>query len=524
MDDQWNEQEDNEARLAELERIICADDPAARADALVEKAQLLHAEGESEYPAVIAHLEAAIELNETLDRPREQVFPNWFLGDVLSTQRKTEEAKACYHRAIAAARASAISHDAIPACLTSLATMARRECNDLLAIEYLKEAIEASADSIARMPVFSMYMQMQRSQVALNLFEEADKALDAAYEIASDNSVVRAMVDAQLEKVWIRLKQNRLDEVPELLELLEAGLEMAKHPFAQEFMDVLVLAYQTRTNPTVETIKGLDALREIGRERADGGMMGLVNIERARFFLAVENFAEARKVLRKLEVTAPQNLSRRFTLHEVHLLTAEAYEREGDWQNAAEYVSKAIETSKLVPIQREAEELMLRRAELQLQAGSFAFALAELESLPLDVWHPEEEAWIRHTFALARAYEALERHAESIEMANRLLCKLEPNGTAVAPEFDFPENLDAYWISAQLHELKCQALQGLGETATAASEAERAKYVYETTEDYESMARMNRVIKSATQSLITHEQKVVQQQEELGELPGGYWH
>jgi 5-methylcytosine-specific restriction endonuclease McrBC regulatory subunit McrC len=75
-----------------------------------------------------------------------------------------------------------------------------------------------------------------------------------------------------------------------------------------------------------------------------------------------------------------------------------------------------------------------------------------------------------------------------------------------------------------LHELKCQALQALGEIEPAAREAERAKSVYETTEDFESMARMNRVIKSTVQSLTTHEQKVVKQQEELGELPGGYWH
>ncbi len=524
-EDQWSEGEDNEARLAELDRTIAANDLSARADALVEKAQILHSEGESEYPAVIAHLEAAIDINSQLERSREQVFPHWLLGDVYVAKKNDEAAREAYLAAVRHARDASAAHDALPMCFSNLASISRRQQNDLEAIEYLTVAIEEAKQlTPGSMQLFGLYMQIVRSYDALNMFAEADECLDEAYEIAVKFNHVRPMVDAYLEKAWLRLKNNQLDELPQIFEKLEACLDLAVHPFAQEFMDVLLLAYQTRTNPTLDTIKGLEALRDIGRDRADAAMLGLVNIERARFHLAVGNFEEARKVLRKLEVTAPENFSRRYSLHEVHLLTAEAYEREGDWLSAIDYVKKALETSTRVPVLGETDQLRLRLGELHIQAGSYSLALAELEALPLDTWQSEEEGWIRQVFALARAYEASERHTESLVMANQLLCKIEPDGSKVLPEFDFPENLDAYWISAQLHELKCQALQALGEIEPAAREAEKAKSVYETTEDFESMARTTRAIKSTDQSPTTHEQKVVKQQEELGELPGGYWH
>ena len=392
------------------------------------------------------------------------VFPNWLLGDVYVAKKNDEAAKVAYLAAVKRARDASAAHEALPLCFSNLASISRRQQNDLQAIEYLTEAIEEAKQTAPdSMQLFGFYMQVVRSYDALKMFAEADKCLDEAYEIAVKFNHVRPMVDAYLEKAWLRLRNNQLEELPQIFEKLEACLDLAVHPFAQEFMDVLLLAYQTRTNPTVETIKGLEALREIGRDRADAGMLGLVNIERARFHLAVGNFEEARKILRKLEVTAPENFSRRYSIHEVNLLTAEAYERDGDWLTAIEYVKKALDSSAIVPVLGETEELRLRLGELHIQTGSYSLALTELEGLPLDTWSPEEEGWIRQVFALARAYEASDRHTESLVMANQLLCKIEPDGSKVLPEFDFPENLDAYWISAQLHELKCQALQALGE-------------------------------------------------------------
>ena len=524
-EDQWNENDDNEARIAELDRIIAADDLPARADALVEKAQLMHAEDSPDFALLMAHLQAAIDLNLELAREAELVFPYWMLGDVYVAKKDDEAARAAYLECLKYARLTSAAHFVLPSCLSALATIARRGRNELQAIEYLTESIdELRESSPGSMQLFNQLMQIERSYEALNMFTEAEACLDEAYQIAVSMNHIRPMNDAYLEKIWLRIRSNRLDEIPQLLEKLEAQLEMATHPFAQGFFDILVLSHQIRTNPTVETIKGLDSLREIGRERGDAGMLGLVNIERARFFIAVGNYAEARKVLRKLEITAPENLSRRFSLHEVHLLTAEAFEREGQWLPAIEYVQKAIETSSIVPVEGEADQLKLRLGELYLQSGSTAMALAELESLSLDTWQPEQEGWIRQTFALARAYEASDRHTESLFMANQLLCKIEPDGSAVMPEFDFPANLDANWLSAQLHELKFQALQALGEVETAASEAERAKAVYERNEDFESMVRISREIKAVNRTLVTREQKIAKQQEERGELPGAYWH
>jgi tetratricopeptide (TPR) repeat protein len=476
-----------EDRLAELQKRAASTDLTARADALEELAHYYFEDEDTSPRDTMPYVLAALEFSQSQGRDREVGILRYLLSSLHYTLDEYDFAHAEGLEALRIAREQ-LCTVYMTDVTAMLARIERRNGNLALALDYFAMAHESAMESrLEFWPAFGSLISSAQILGQLEMFNEALEKVEAAYDYAEQTRISLAMVDALNEKAWLLYRLGATDELPELMERIEANLERVKQPWSNEFFAINQCALDLAVNPNPTIIVRLDGLREAARERWNGGAaVALINYLRAEYFATTGDVDQAIKILRQVEILNETETLIRFTPHHLHFKAAQIAIGDARLEQGAELLRKAIDSYPERDDQARLGELRLWLAELELQAGLTTAALDDLQAVPRDAWQPNEAGWMRQSRLLAKTLGSLERHTESLMVANEVLSAV----------YGSEQDTATQRLAAEMHELKARNLSAIGDSERARSEFEQARDAYAGADDYDSMARVAKALKS----------------------------
>lgn len=479
-------EENPEERLAELQLKAASADLTARADALEELASYYYDDEDTSPRDTMPYVLAALEFSQSQGRDREVGILRYLLASLHYTLDEHELAHAEGLEALRIAREQ-LCTVYMTDITAMLARIERRNGNLALALDYFAMAHESAMESrLEFWQAFGSLISSAQILGQLEMFDSALEKVDAAYAYAEETRINLAMVDALNEKAWLLYRLGAVDELPALLERIEANLERVKQPWSNEFFAINQCAYDLAVNPNPTVLARLDGLRDAARDRWNGGAaVALVNYLRAEYFAGAGDVDQALKILRQVEILNETETLIRFSPHHLQLKATQIAVSDGRLEQGVELLRKAIASYPERDDLARLGELRLWLAELELQAGKATDALDDLQAVPRDAWQPNEASWMRQSRLLAKTLGSLERHTESLMVANEVLSAV----------YGSEQNPATQRLAAEMHELKARNLSAIGDAERARSEFEQARDAYAGADDYDSMARVAKALK-----------------------------
>ncbi len=479
--------EDPQSSLAALQIKAASTDLNVRAEALEEIAGHYFYDEATTPRETMPYVAAAIEFSTSQGREREVGLLRYMLSSLHYMLDEYELAQAEGLESLRIARAH-LSTLFVTDITAMLGRIERRNGNLALALDYFAMAHESAMENgLEFWPAFGSLISSAQILGQLEMFDAAIEKVDAAYAYAEQSRINVAMVDALNEKALLLYRLGATDEMPELLERIEAQLERVKQPWSNEFFAINQCAFELATNPNPGTIVRLDGLREAARERWNAGAaVALINYLRAQYYASEGDVDQALKLLRQVQILNETETLVRFSDHHLELTSAQLAVSDGRLEQGAELLRKAIDSYPERDDMARLGELRIWLAELELQSGQTTAALDDLQSVPRDAWQPNEASWMRQSRLLAKTLGSLQRHTESLMVANEILAAVYGSEQDVAHQS----------IAAEMHELKARSLEAIGEAERARGEYEQARDAYAGADDYDSMARVAKALKS----------------------------
>ena len=479
--------ENIEAKILQLQQKAASRELSERADALEELASLKFEQPDVTPRDTMPYVSAALELALQLERHPEVVELRYMLASLHSMVEETELAQA---EAVEALR---LGHEHFVAAHRSeltkmLARIERRNGNLALALDYLAQSFEAAEDNgLEFWTAFGALMNSSHILGQMDLLDEALEKTEQAYAYALKTQISPAIADALNEKAWLLFRLGAADELPDVLERLEAHVDTISQPWTRDFAEINACAFEIMSDPTPVTLGRLDALHASARERWNGpATVAMVQYLRAQYFAATGDTEEALKLLRKVNILRESDVISRFSAYHLHLTGAHMAVADGRFDQAVDLLRQAIDSCPIGDDGTSVNELRVWLAELELQSGQAAAALGDLEAVPRDAWQPTEASWMRQSRLLAKTLGSLQRHTETLMVANEILSAV----------YGSEGDQQTKHIAAEMHELKARSLAALGEGERSRSEFEQARDAYAGADDFASMARVAKALSS----------------------------
>jgi tetratricopeptide (TPR) repeat protein len=495
-DDMNHDEHDDEDVTKEIEQRIASADLAVRADALRDMIQHLSLEDKPK-SELLPYIEAAIELNEQLNRPSDLAHVYWQLSDVYYSTSEFDESLDALYKSIDCARKS-FNDSTLPMTTGNVANIMLKRRDFEAAVDWYRQSLKFAEEQGKRIFAAKTWMFLVSSYMCMDDYKEAHTCAQAAYEIFSAESNQFGMVDSLHQLAWAQLfgRFSATLSLEDVLAKSEALLELITHPFGDEMHVFLKALYELDFgfyNPG--TLEAIDGGLESTRGRSDAQAAASFSFLRAKYLAKVGRHFEAIGILKNLLLISDE-INPRIHRPEIHELLLETEIAAGRLADAASTALRAANEAAQA-LNPDAENLYRAKAgELFLKAGEPAKALAELEAAYLACGGESIVDDYPVSSKLARSYVLLGRHAEALTIANNLVMRL--SDFAATANFGVDSSGAHYpreW-DAELHEIKLDALTALGDAEHATAEAKICKEVYEKLEDFAAVARMHKAISS----------------------------
>ena len=490
--------DDADDDVKRIEALIADPNLSTRADGLAEMATHLRTEPGRTPRDPVPYIEAAIELNEQLDRQVELVGNYWTLSDLQFELRQFEESKESLHKSIALAQANLVE-SSLPMTMSNLANVYRNLDDHVNAIYWYEQAWQIADQQLLKGMAAAALMRLVSIHFAVRNYHEGVEKAELAFMIFQQLGNNVGLVDAINQQAWGRSFDGteEFDQVAELLEKSKSLNQLINHSYGEEIALVLEakLAVDTgKASPA--TLESLDALLARTRERNDATASAVVNYFRAYYLHWAKRDYQAIEIIQsllKIDSIVEPRIDREDLLSHL-FFCAVGIE---DFEMAAK---AAIEAADLCEKRGDTEMKHVywhMTGESYLIAGDPAQAIPYLEKRNLAAGGNNILSDIDPYLALARAYVSVGRNTEALAIANELDARLQAIPASI-PEDD-PERAQAEYSAewkAKVHEIKLDALLALGDAEHAAAEADICKQVYENMEDFAAVARVHKAIGS----------------------------